>query len=127
MPRTTPPALRTARSYWLGLSVAFGLGLGCFAALPSPWHWVSTGVVILFLLGQAAMYGQVKPALQGKFAINSASFGLLVMILVVAAVVSRDSAFAVLLGIAVGLLGAISMFWVLVRRGRFYPKEPRST
>ncbi|MEZ2372813.1 hypothetical protein [Arthrobacter sp. RCC_34] len=125
MPRTTPPTLAKARSYWMGLSIAFGLGLGLYAAAPAPWHWVSAGAFVLFVLIQAAVYGQIKPALQGKLAFNSASFGLRILLLVVAAVVSRDSAYSLLLGIGLAVLSGVSMFWVLTRRGRFYPKENR--
>lgn len=125
MPRTTPPALAKARSYWMGLSIAFGVGLGLYAAAPAPWHLVSAGAYVVFVVIQAAVYGQIKPALEGKLAFNSASFGLLALLLVVAAVVSRDSPYSLLLGIGLGVLSGVSMFWVLTRRGRFYPRENR--
>ncbi|MDP5226963.1 MULTISPECIES: hypothetical protein [Arthrobacter] len=125
MARTEPPVLRTARQYWLGLSLAFGVFLGFFTTVPSPWHLVNAGAFLVFIVVHAAVYGQVKPGLQGKLAINSASFGLLIMILIVAAFVSRDSAFSLPLGIGLAVVGGASMFWVLARRGRFYPKQPK--
>jgi len=125
MARTEPPVLRTARQYWLGTSVAFGVFLGFFTAVPSPWHLVNAAAFVVFLVVHMAVYGQVRPALQGKLAINSASFSLLIMILIVAAFVSRDTALSLPVGIGLAVVGGVSLFWVLARRGRFYPKPPK--
>ncbi|WP_136609314.1 hypothetical protein [Sinomonas albida] len=111
---------KSSRQYWLGLSLVYAVSLSVFTLAPDSWPLVFVMAALLFLIVQAAYYGQIGRKIQGTFATATPGVGLLAMTGGAIAILLRGSQAAYWAGPLLSVAGFVAMFFFLNRFGRFY-------
>lgn len=108
---------RRERRYWLGLSMAYGLGLIVLTLGEGAWMWFFIPFFVLFLYVHARRYGQSRYWLEGR-SISLWIAGLATLSGAGAVLLNSSNA-AIWAGPVLGVIGFAAMFLVLNTFGRF--------
>ncbi len=116
------PRFRSANSYWMGLSAAYGIvaSLLCVAELSQPWLLVIFGALLLFVLAQGMLYGQLARAIAYEVDPKKGTAGAIMTIFPLGTYLIRGSEIALWAGPLYGLAAFAGSFVVLKKHGYFY-------
>lgn len=115
---------KSPRAYWLGISLVYGVSLSVLALAPGLWPFVFVPGAILFLVLQAAYYGQIHWKIQSTFATAAPGLGALAMTGGAIAILLRGSDAMYWAGPLLSVVGFAIMFLFLNKFGRFHSGSP---
>ncbi|MFI2564140.1 hypothetical protein [Paenarthrobacter sp. NPDC018779] len=116
------PRLKSERSYWLGLSAAYGVALALLTMTDLPWPGSLPifAALVVFIVVQGLLYGQFDKAVLYEVDPRKGTAGALLTFFPLGTYLIRGSEIALWAGPLYGLIASAGSYAILKKYGYFY-------